>query len=162
MRDTSGTNNPMYKHGMTNSRLFSIWRGMKKRCYQQSSHGYKNYGGRGITVCDEWRNSFIAFMEWAFANGYSEEDKELTIDRIDVNGNYTPTNCRWANRKEQYNNKRNSVIIEYNGEKHALCEWGRILGVPRGTIQARYRKGWDAEHILFGYNNNQNHVNQFK
>lgn len=90
-------------HGMSKSRLFITWRNMRVRCYSEKDKRYSAYGGRGITVCDEWRNSFEAFRDWALANGYRDD---LTIDRIDVNGNYEPSNCRFITRAENNKNRR--------------------------------------------------------
>ncbi len=93
-------------HGMTKTRIYGIWKGMRKRCNYKKAKDFHNYGGRGIKVCSEWENSFIAFKDWAFQNGYADN---LTIDRINVNGNYEPSNCRWITMAEQQKNKRRSI-----------------------------------------------------
>ena len=133
------------KHGYWGSRLYNTWHGMIQRCTNPNSRSYSRYGGRGIRVCTEWRNSFEAFCDWATANGYSDE---LTIDRIDVNGNYEPSNCRWATKQEQANNRRTSSIIAFKGESHTLAEWSRITGIKRSTIVSRLAQGWEIERVL--------------
>ena len=97
--------NRITKHGQKNTRLYRIWKDMKARCANKTTYGYKFYGARGINVCREWRDNFMSFYNWAIHNGYKDD---LSIDRIDVDGNYEPSNCRWATVKEQANNKRNS------------------------------------------------------
>lgn len=99
-------------HGLKNTRLYRIWCDMKSRCSNKSLSCYKYYGGKGISVCDEWQNSFQTFYNWAISNGYQDD---LSIDRIDVNGNYNPSNCRWATIKEQANNKSNSRRLNNAG-----------------------------------------------
>lgn len=101
------------EHGMTGKRLYNVWQGMKQRCYYSKHTHYKYYGGRGITVCKEWKNDFNNFYEWAIQNGYDKNAKrsECTIDRIDVNGNYEPNNCRWVSQSIQNMNKRARVVV---------------------------------------------------
>lgn len=118
---------------------------MKSRCTNTTIKAYKDYGGRGIKVCDEWLNSFEAFYDWAMKNGYADH---LSIDRIDVNGNYCPENCRWATRKTQQMNKTNNLLIDFNGEKHTLAEWSEITGINRATIKSRLNAGWTIEKAL--------------
>lgn len=117
-------------HGGRNERLYHIWHGVKQRCCSSTSKDYANYGGRGIAVCGEWKDSYSAFREWAYNSGYEEN---LTIDRIDVNGNYEPSNCRWVPIEEQAKNKRNSIIVEIGGEKKCLVDWCEYYGVNYQT-----------------------------
>ena len=100
------------KHGMTNSRLYNVWQGMKQRCYYPKHDHYKDYGGRGITICDEWKNDFLAFYNWAMKNGYDKNApiNQCTIDRIDVDGIYEPSNCRWVSQAVQIANKRKKGV----------------------------------------------------
>lgn len=133
------------KHKKTNTKLYRTWQNMKRRCDTKSSTSYKNYGGRGITVCDEWRNDFISFYNWAMANGYRDD---LTIDRIDVNGNYEPNNCRWITKEEQANNKRNNRFIEYNGKKMTLIQWSKKKNIKRETIAYRLNHNYPLEKVF--------------
>ena len=131
---------PRIKHGLVfdngkKTRLYRIWAGIKNRCYNKKDEHYRNYGERGITVCDEWRNDYKCFYDWAMSNGYR---KELTVDRIDVNGNYEPSNCRWASNKEQSRNKRNAIKVNYNGNQIYLKELSEITGVGYQTLYWRY------------------------
>ena len=117
---------------------------MKNRCRCPSSPAYKNYGGRGITVCDEW-NDYISFKKWALSNGYNDN---LTIDRINVNGNYCPENCRWITKEVQAGNTRTNTFYTINGETHFLNEWSRIYGIKPATIIQRIQHGWDPERAI--------------
>ena len=131
------------KHGLHNTRLYTIWKGMTKRCRDSNAKSFKNYGGRGITVCEEWRTDFQAFYDWSIQNGYRND---LSIDRIDVNGNYEPSNCRWATRKEQSDNKRSTVKyrILYNGEEYTVRQLSVKTGISEQTIYWRVRTGREA------------------
>ena len=135
------------KHGMHNTRIYGIYRGMLNRCYNENLVQYPDYGGRGIYVCDEWRgeNGFINFMNWAMSHGYRDD---LTIDRINNNGPYSPENCRWVTMVIQANNKRSNVYIEYNGESHTISEWSTITGIPYATLRKRLNDGWDINRIF--------------
>ena len=139
-----GKNNPAYKHGKTNTRLYEIWRAMKKRCYLHTHKYYKDYGGRGIKICDEWKNSFICFYNWSKENGYKED---LTIDRVDVNGNYEPSNCRWVTKQCQLRNKRNNVYITYKNKTQTMADWAQEFGLKHNVFRQRYMLGWSMEKI---------------
>ena len=134
------------KHGLSQSRLYNIHQKMIDRCYRQSIFAYKDYGGRGITVCDEWRKDFMSFYNWALNNGYEET---LTIDRIDVNGNYEPNNCRWIPMGEQSKNTRKNVYFTYNGKTQVLSDWAREFGIPSTTFRRRIKQNRPIEEILY-------------
>lgn len=128
------------------TRLHNIWNNMKDRCRNKNSPVYYRYGGRGITVCDEWNNSFDSFKEWALKNGYSDE---LTIDRIDNDQGYSPDNCRWTDMKTQCNNTGRNRNVTWRGETHSLTEWSRILGINYGTLKSRvYKRGMTCVEAL--------------
>ena len=133
------------KHGMEGSRIYKIWQGIKKRCYRKSFSKYNCYGGRGITVCNEWKNDFMSFYKWAMANGYKDN---LSIDRIDVNGNYEPSNCRWATQKEQMRNTRRNKFIEYGGKVHCVSEWAEILGINPEKLFYRLYNVWPIKKLF--------------
>lgn len=123
-------------------RLYNIWFDMKRRCYQKQNKRWSRYGGRGIKVCKEWLDSFQAFFDWAIANGYEDS---LTIDRIDHDKDYSPSNCRWSGYYEQANNRSNNHIITYHGESKTMMEWSRILGMNYSTLRQRIRSGWSVD-----------------
>ena len=132
-----------YKHGMEKSRLYHIWQGIKRRCLNKNEDKYAQYGGRGIKICDEWKNNSSNFIKWALNNGYEDN---LTIDRIDVDGNYEPSNCRWVTMKEQSINRRNTVKITYNNQTFSLVEWCNFLNLDYRKIYLRiYRNKWSIE-----------------
>ena len=132
-------------HGESEATLYHKWEGIKQRTLNENRKDYADYGGRGIEVCQEWRDSFEAFRDWALANGYQDN---LTIERKDTNGDYCPENCRWATKKEQANNRRNNRIIEHNGERRTLKQWADIAGVSLETFKYRLDSGWDMDKAM--------------
>lgn len=134
------------KHNQTNTPLFNVWRNMKERCTNKNYRTFADYGGRGIKLCEEWQE-FTSFYDWAMANGYK---KGLSIDRIDVNGDYEPNNCRWADAKTQARNRRNTIFIDYEGVRKSISDWADELKVARNTLYWRYSQGWSTQEILFG------------
>ena len=144
-----GELNKKYTKEQTSSFLYSTWQGMKQRCLDPNSTSYRNYGGRGIKVCNEWLHYYSMFYEWAMANGAS---KDLTLDRIDCDGDYEPANCRWADLLTQANNTRQNRFIEYNGERLSVMQWSRKTGIPESVIRSRLDKyGYTVGEAL-GFN----------
>ena len=138
-----------FKANDPEARLYSVWCNMRKRCLSQSSKNYKQYGGRGITVCDEW-SDYDSFKIWAISNGYDlfAPNGKCTLDRIDNEKGYFPDNCRWITHSAQQRNKRNNNLISFNGETHCLSEWAEITGISRNTLNSRFRGGWPPETML--------------
>jgi hypothetical protein len=132
-------------HGLSDTRLYEIWTGMLKRCRNPRIHAYKDYGGRGITVCRKWEKGFMAFYNWAMAHGYADE---LTLDRKDNDGNYEPANCRWVTYAEQSLNTRKTHYIIINGTSKPMSVWAKEYGVPSQTIYHRIKRGWSGEDLL--------------
>ncbi|MEI6296219.1 MAG: hypothetical protein WCO84_01055 [bacterium] len=132
-------------HGLTNTRLNSIWCSMLTRCSNINSKSYDNYGGRGITICNEWKTDFLVFYNWAMENNYSQD---LTLDRIDNNGNYEPENCRWATTEQQMNNTRHNVFLELDGKKMTVAQWSKYLGINVYTLWSRIKSGWNVQDII--------------
>lgn len=132
------------KHGQSYKRLYHIWQSMKQRCYNPNMKRYEDYGGRGIKVCDEW-NDFINFYNWAINNGYAYN---LSIDRINLDGDYEPQNCRWSTPKEQDNNRRNNVFITFNGKTQTIAQWSEETGIKYETLRSRIRRGLSIEQIF--------------
>lgn len=132
------------KHGFEGSKIYRVWSHMKERCYRQKHKSYKHYGGRGIKVCSEWLEA-SNFIDWAFKNGYQEG---LTIERIDNNGNYEPSNCTWITNKEQQRNKRNNRFFTIGGETKTVSEWAEICGLDRHTLLYRINKGEIGKEVL--------------
>ena len=133
-------------HNCAKTKIYNTWCNMKSRCYNKNNERYKIYGARGITVCQEWLDDFINFYNWAMANGYSDE---LSIDRIDVNGNYEPSNCRWANIELQSNNKRSNRFYTFNNETLTLKQWSIKLHINYFTLQKRLSvHKWDVERAF--------------
>lgn len=130
----------------TKNPLYRVYYAMKQRCYDTKSTEYHNYGARGVKICDEWLVSYKVFYKWCIENGYQ---KGLQLDRIDNNGDYQPDNCRFVTPLENSNNKRTCVYIEYNGEKHTINEWSRILNINKNTFWRYIRvKNYSIDYII--------------
>ena len=132
------------KHRGTSDKLYSAWVEMRRRCYTKTCEAYKNYGGRGITITSEW-DDFTVFKDWALTNGYQEG---LTIERLDVNGNYCPSNCTWIPKSEQSKNRRMCNFIEYNGLRMTITDWSKYTGLNKSTIYRRLKRNLPLEEVL--------------
>ena len=136
----------LFRSGIEPKRLYRAYSNMKTRCYNPNYFLYHRYGERGIKVCEDWKQSFVKFRDWALNNGYADG---LTLDRIDNDGDYCPENCRWTTITKQSNNRRTNRILTLNGEKDTMANWARKTGIPYWVIQERLdRKGWSEEKAL--------------
>lgn len=132
-------------HKEIHTRLYTIWGNMCNRCSNPNNPAWDRYGGRGITVCDEWK-SYECFRDWAKNNGYTDE---LTIDRLDNNSGYNPSNCRWVDKIVQANNKRNNHFVEYNGQTKTIAEWAQVVNIPYKTLHHRIvGLNWSVERAM--------------
>lgn len=156
-RESFGSNHTT--HGLTSTRLYKTYRGMINRCYNPNIKGYKDYGGRGIKICDEWLSSFERFAEWSYKNGYKEENDRLSqsIDRIDNNGNYEPSNCRWTDSRTQSINKRSTYEVYYNGERTTISEVCELCGITdKSFAYRRFKKGQSLDEIIDAWAEKEN------
>ena len=138
-------NSARLTHGLSGKRVYDIWRSMVSRCHNPKNIGWKNYGSRGITVCDEWRNDPKVFAEWALSNGYHDD---LSIDRISNNMGYSPNNCRWISSKEQCNNRRSNRLVTIGDETKTVQQWAEQFNIDKTTLRYRLNHGWDTTKAL--------------
>lgn len=143
------------KHNLCNTRIYNIFLGAKSRCYNIKDKAYKNYGGRGIKICNEWLNDFMNFYNWAINSGYQDN---LTLDRIDVNKNYEPNNCRWTTMKEQENNRTNNRRIKYKEKIYTLSQLSNILGLSSVTLKWRLDHNWNENELSLKTNFGNNKI----
>lgn len=146
------------RHGMTGTKIHQAWTHMRARCNNADDKNYKNYGGRGITVCVEW-DSFESFYDWSMANGFRND---LSIDRIDNNGIYEPNNCRWTTNKVQQNNTRFNRLISINGTTKTFTQWTELIGINKATLEYRIKNKWSDEQLLSKPNYKVSHGNDGK
>jgi len=132
-------------HGLRHHRIYSIYVNMKTRCYNPKVKKYERYGGRGIKICEEWLDSFKAFYDWSMNNGYSSD---LTIDRIDNDGNYEPGNCRWITSYKQASNKSTTNLLTLNGKTQCVKAWTEERKLGKETIRERLKRGWTVENAI--------------
>ena len=145
MNKNQTRNNWQIKHGMAGTKLYKTWHNIRSRCNNPKATKYENYGGKGISVCREWEESFERFMDWSLNNGYKEG---LTIDRIDGEKGYTPENCRWTTYKVQNNNTAQNHLITFQGKTMNVTQWANHLGISKKMLGERIRRGWEIERAL--------------
>jgi hypothetical protein len=133
------------RNGMSKTKLYQCYQHIKHRCYNPNDINYKNYGGRGILMFETWRDDFGSFYTWALNNGYKDG---LTIDRVDVNGNYEPSNCKWSTMKEQQNNRTNNRIVEFKGVKKTITAWAEQYGMSYRNLHYRLKSGYTIQEAL--------------
>lgn len=143
IRDKCGRFVPIHKGKGT--KLYRVWCSMKERCYNKHNKSYKNYGAKGIFVCEDWKNSFANFEKWAKNNGYKEF---LTIDRINNNNGYCPENCRWVTTKQQNRNYSRNHKVDFNGEKYCIIELSEMFNIKYGTLVYRINAGYTINEAL--------------
>ena len=131
-------------HGLSKLSEYGIWSSIKDRCYRKTNDCYSRYGALGIKVCDRWLNSFENFL----TDMGPRPSVNHSVDRKDVHGDYSPSNCRWATRSEQQRNRRDTIVIEFNGVCRSVIEWAEITGIPYDALKYRVRSGWTAEEAL--------------
>jgi hypothetical protein len=134
--------------GMPMCRLKKIFKAMNTRCYNKNSTGYKYWGGKGVTICDEWKDNYKAFHDWAIVNGYRDD---LSIDRIDHEMGYIPSNCRWATDKEQANNMSSNHVVYFNFEQYTMTQFAELIGTKRDAIKHLFDKGMSAHEIAYKF-----------
>lgn len=144
-------------HRMSNTRIYKIWKCMKNRCLNPNADRYKYYGGKGISICNEWVSDFMSFYNWSMQNGYEEN---LSIDRKDVNGNYEPNNCRWITMKKQQSNTSRNRLIDIDGIKKTITEWSGFYNVNTKTIYSRLRRGERGRGLFREADQKYNHNRQ--
>lgn len=135
----------MSRHNQSHTRLYSIWKGMKTRCNNPNCKDYKSYGGRGITICKSWNDNFKTFYNWSLKHGYNDT---LTIDRINNDKGYYPSNCRWVTLYVQNRNRKRAIVISYDGKTMNIGDWARELHIPRQTLCKRYHAGWKPPKLF--------------